>query len=57
LDAVKGHVLAQVGKSVPIFALSQNGKELVLERMKDLEKPILITPKDELPEVKGNFYI
>lgn len=57
LDAVKRHVLVQVGKSVPIFALSQNGKELVLERMKDLERPILITPKDYLPDVNGNFYI
>ncbi|UXM85461.1 methanogenesis marker 8 protein [Methanococcus aeolicus] len=57
LGAVKGHVKIQVGKSVPIFALSQNGKELIIERMKELERPILITPNDELPVVKGDFYI
>ena len=57
MKAVKGHVKVQVGKSIPIFALSQNGKELIMERMKDLERPILITPNDELPDVKGDFYI
>jgi putative methanogenesis marker protein 8 len=57
MKAVKGHVKVQVGKSIPIFALSQNGKELIMERMKDLERPILITPNDELPVVKGDFYI
>ncbi|WP_421077893.1 methanogenesis marker 8 protein [Methanothermococcus sp. Ax23] len=57
LEAVKGHVKVQVGKSVPIFALTQYGKELILERMEELERPILITPHDELPDVKGNFYI
>ena len=57
LEAVKGHVKVQVGKSVPIFALTQYGKELILERMEELERPMLITPHDELPDVKGNFYI
>ncbi|WP_292461207.1 methanogenesis marker 8 protein [Methanothermococcus sp.] len=57
LEAVKGHVKVQVGKSVPIFALTQDGKELILERMKELERPILITPHDELPDIKDDFHI
>jgi putative methanogenesis marker protein 8 len=34
--------LAQVGTAVPLFALTQKGKELVIERAKEVESPILI---------------
>jgi putative methanogenesis marker protein 8 len=34
--------LAQVGTAVPLFALTQKGKELVIERAKDITSPILI---------------
>ncbi|MDD3043676.1 MAG: DUF2099 family protein [Methanosarcinaceae archaeon] len=34
--------LAQVGTAVPLFALTQKGKELVLERAKEVESPILV---------------
>ncbi len=41
-EAVKGKALAQVGTAVPLFALSQRGKELLLERAKEVSTPILI---------------
>jgi hypothetical protein len=34
--------LTQVGTAVPLFALTQKGKELVIERAKDITSPILI---------------
>ena len=42
--------LAQVGTAVPLFALTQKGKELVIERAKDIKSPILINTTD-LPVV------
>lgn len=46
--------LAQVGTAVPLFAVSQKGKELLLERAKEVESPILINtmPLPALPEHK-----
>ncbi|TGC09402.1 methanogenesis marker 8 protein [Methanolobus halotolerans] len=46
--------LAQVGTAVPLFAITQKGKELLLERAKDVESPILINtmPLPALPEHK-----
>jgi putative methanogenesis marker protein 8 len=46
--------LAQVGTAVPLFALTQKGKELVIERAKDVQSPILIetTLLPALPENK-----
>ncbi|HYA32719.1 MAG TPA: methanogenesis marker 8 protein [Candidatus Bathyarchaeia archaeon] len=48
--------LAQVGTGVPLFALSQRGKELLLERAKEVTTPILINtmklpvlPEDKQP--------
>jgi putative methanogenesis marker protein 8 len=48
--------LAQVGTSVPLFALSQKGKELLLERAKDVTTSILVNamklpvlPEDKQP--------
>ena len=41
-EAVEPKALLQVGTSVPLFALSQKGKELLLERAKDVTTPILV---------------
>ncbi|HXY87708.1 MAG TPA: methanogenesis marker 8 protein [Candidatus Acidoferrales bacterium] len=48
--AVKGKALAQVGTAVPLFAMTQRGKELLLERAKEVSSPILINTTD-LPVV------
>jgi len=34
--------LVQVAAAIPLFALTQKGKELVIERAKDIQSPILI---------------
>lgn len=46
--------LAQVGTAVPLFALTQKGKELLLERAKEVSSPVLINtmPLPVLPENK-----
>lgn len=46
--------LLQAGTSVPMFALTQKGKELLLERAKEIEAPLLInsTGLPFLPEHK-----
>lgn len=46
--------LAQVGTAVPLFALTQKGKELVIERAKEITSPLLINtmPLPALPENK-----
>lgn len=41
-DVIGGSVLAQAGKSIPIFAVSQCGKELLLERAKYVTTPIVL---------------
>jgi len=53
-ETVSKHALAQVGTAVPPFALSQKGKELLLERAKEVTTPILINTMklQVLPEVK-----
>jgi len=56
-EAVSDRALAQVGTAVPLFALSQKGKELLLERAKEVTLPILINtmklpvlPEDRQPK-------
>ena len=46
--------LAQVGTAIPLFALTQAGKELIIERAKEIETPVLINtmPLPVLPEQK-----
>jgi putative methanogenesis marker protein 8 len=46
--------LVQVAAAIPLFALTQKGKELVIERAKSIESPILINtmPLPVLPEHK-----
>jgi len=41
-EVVSGKALAQVGTGVPLFAMSQKGKELLLERAKEVTTPILV---------------
>ena len=55
-ESVSNKALAQVGTGVPLFALSQKGKELLLERAKEVTTPILINtmklpvlPEDKQP--------
>jgi len=42
--------IVQVAAAIPLFALTKKGKELVIERERDIESPILITTT-ELPVV------
>ncbi|MDM7918771.1 MAG: DUF2099 family protein, partial [Methanosarcina sp.] len=46
--------LLQVAAAIPLFALTKKGKELVIERAKEIESPILINtmPLPFLPEHK-----
>lgn len=46
--------LVQVAAAIPLFALTQKGKELVIERAKNIESPILINTMElpVLPEHK-----
>jgi putative methanogenesis marker protein 8 len=55
-EYIKGHALAQFGTAIPIFAITQRGKELLLERAKEVTDPILINtmklpvlPEDKQP--------
>jgi putative methanogenesis marker protein 8 len=41
-EAIDKEALLQVGTGVPLFALSQKGKELLLERAKEVTTPILV---------------
>ena len=45
-----GRALAQVGVAVPIFAMTETGKELLLNRIKYLKRQVLIKTA-ELPEL------
>ncbi|HEY3360700.1 MAG TPA: methanogenesis marker 8 protein [Methanosarcina sp.] len=45
--------IVQVAAAIPLFALTQKGKELVIERAKDIKSPILINTT-ELPVVPGH---
>jgi len=48
------NIKAQAGSGVPIFALSNSGKELLFERLKEIDKPILITTNETLPYFTEN---
>ena len=51
-ENLKGKIKAQIGKTIPIFALSDFGKEVLLERAKDLDN-VLITIEN-LPALSDN---
>lgn len=42
-EIAEDKALAQFGRSVPVFAFTQRGKELVFEKLKNTEKQILVT--------------
>lgn len=44
--------LVQAGVSVPIFAMTRSGKELILEKLRRSDEPILIKPT-RLPSLSG----
>ena len=48
------HPVLQAGTSVPMFALTQKGKELIIERAKEIDSPILVSTEQlpVLPEHK-----
>ncbi len=43
----------QAGTSVPMFAITQKGKELILERAKEVDSPLLVSSA-ELPVLPGH---
>ncbi len=43
----------QAGTSVPMFAMTQKGKELILERAKEVDSPILVST-EKLPVLPGH---
>lgn len=45
--------LVQVGSSVPLFGITQRGKELLLERAKDVEAPLFVSSA-KLPSLPDN---
>jgi putative methanogenesis marker protein 8 len=45
--------ILQAGTSVPMFAITQKGKELLLERAKDVDSPILVSTA-QLPVLPGH---
>jgi hypothetical protein len=49
---IVGKTTAQFGTAIPIFAITQRGKELLLERAKEVRDPILVntTKLPVLPE-------
>ncbi len=53
-DKINGHALAQFGTAIPIFAITQRGKEMLLERAKEVTDTILINTMKlpVLPEEK-----
>ena len=48
------HPLLQAGASVPVFAMTRKGKELIIERAKEIDSPILVSTAElpVLPEHK-----
>ncbi len=39
---VVGKTIAQFGTAIPIFAITRRGRELLLERAKEVKDPILV---------------
>ncbi len=42
-ECISGKIIAQFGTAIPIFATTQKGKELLLERAKEVTDPILVS--------------
>ena len=52
-EHIKGYALAQFGTAIPIFAITQRGKEMLLERAKEVTDPVLINTM-KLPVLPDN---
>lgn len=51
-DAVEGKALVQAGTAIPIFAMTPAGKELIIEKIRRSNEPVLIKPT-KLPSLAG----
>lgn len=51
-DAVNGRALLQAGVAIPIFAMTKAGKELILEKIRQGDEPVLVKPT-KLPSLSG----
>jgi len=51
-DVASRKALIQAGKSIPVFAMTKKGKELILRRINDADTPVFVTGQ-ELPVKSG----
>ncbi len=51
-DAVSGKALLQAGVAIPIFAMTKAGKELIIEKIRRGDEPVLVKPT-KLPALSG----
>jgi putative methanogenesis marker protein 8 len=51
-DAVSGRALVQAGVVIPIFAMTPAGKELIIEKIRRSNEPVLVKPT-KLPSLSG----
>ena len=51
-DVLAGRILMQAGSSIPVFALSGRGKELILSRLSDIKAPLKVHSAT-LPDLSG----
>jgi putative methanogenesis marker protein 8 len=51
-DAVSSRALVQAGVAIPIFAMTPAGKELIIEKIRKSNEPVLVKPT-KLPSLSG----
>jgi putative methanogenesis marker protein 8 len=51
-DAVSRHALVQAGVAIPVFAMTRAGKELIIQKIRQSNEPVLIKPT-KLPSLSG----
>ena len=51
-EAVKRNVLVQAGTAIPIFAMTMAGKNLIIEKIRLSQEPVLVKPT-KLPSLSG----
>jgi putative methanogenesis marker protein 8 len=51
-DAVSSRALLQAGVAIPIFAMTPAGKELIIEKIRQSNEPVLVKPT-KLPSLSG----
>ena len=52
-DAVAGKALVQAGVAIPIFAMTEGGKELIIEKIRQGKEPVVVKPT-KLPSLSGD---